>query len=163
MRYEQIRQAPLFLKLLKHINYLCLNGYIQRRYGLIAHDKLGIYRQRSGNTDTLSLAAGKLVRVAAYMVRLQSDHFQQRLDAFYLFFRGTNFMYLHRLADQVAYSKTRIERSVRILKYDLHSLFIWGKLFIRQVGDVIPIEEDLSIRRFIQSKRCSPQRSFAAA
>ena len=54
---EKIGQSQFFLKLLEHVDYLGLDGYIQCGYRLITHNELRIYRQGARNADTLTLSA----------------------------------------------------------------------------------------------------------
>ena len=53
--YEKVGQIELCLQILKKINDLCLDGNVQRRYGFITDDKLGIECQCPRNTDSLAL------------------------------------------------------------------------------------------------------------
>ena len=64
MRDEQIGQIEFFLQILQQIDDLRLNGDIQRRDRLVSHDQLGIGSQCTGKSDTLTLSARKLVRIA---------------------------------------------------------------------------------------------------
>ena len=64
---EQIGDAPFPLDALQQVDDLCLDGYIQRRDRLIADDELGVKGQGTGNGDTLTLSAGELMRVPAYI------------------------------------------------------------------------------------------------
>ena len=77
MRNKQIRHAELFLQILEHIDDLRLNRYVQRGYRLITDDELRIYRQCTGNPDTLPLSTGKLMCIAGRMLRIQSDQLHQ--------------------------------------------------------------------------------------
>ena len=61
---EKIRQVALFLQGFQQVDDLRLNGDVQRGDRLIADDELGVQGQRTGNADTLALAAGELMRVA---------------------------------------------------------------------------------------------------
>ncbi len=72
VRDKQICQLVFFLQILQQIDNLRLNGNIQRGNRLVADDKFGIQRKRAGNADALALAAGKLVRIAILMERLQA-------------------------------------------------------------------------------------------
>ena len=77
MRDEEIRDAQLILQILKHVQNLRLNRYVQSRYRLIADDEGRIHCQRTGNADSLSLSAGKLMCVAHRMLGIQSDGLQE--------------------------------------------------------------------------------------
>lgn len=45
----------------KQVNDLRLNRDIQRRDGFVGNNKIRVENQRSGDADTLALAAGKLM------------------------------------------------------------------------------------------------------
>ena len=57
MGYEEIRHAQLVLQILKHVDDLRLNGYVQRGYGLVADYEFGVYGEGPGYAYTLALAA----------------------------------------------------------------------------------------------------------
>ena len=52
------------LQILKHIDDLRLNRNIECRNRFIAYNEFRIHGKRTGNADTLTLTAGKLVRIA---------------------------------------------------------------------------------------------------
>ena len=54
---KEVSQTSLFLKFFQKVDYLCLNGNVQRRDRLITYDEIRVYSQCTGNTDTLSLSA----------------------------------------------------------------------------------------------------------
>ena len=58
---KKISEFSCLLQFLQHVDDLCLNGNIQSRHRFVTDDKAWIYSQRPGNTDTLSLASGKLM------------------------------------------------------------------------------------------------------
>ena len=57
VRYKEIGEVHRALKILKKVDDLRLNRHIERRYGLVTDNELRLYRERSGNTDPLSLSA----------------------------------------------------------------------------------------------------------
>ena len=60
---KQIGNTQFFLKLLKHIDDLRLNGNIQCRNRLITDDKLRVHSKGACNPDSLPLSAGKLMGI----------------------------------------------------------------------------------------------------
>src|SRR5581483_9722866 len=74
---EHVRQSEVVLKIVEQVDHLGLDGDIERRYGLVEHDQLGIDRQRSSNSDPLALSTGELVREAVYVLGIQSYAAQQ--------------------------------------------------------------------------------------
>lgn len=53
---KYISQVILLLQTVKQVQYLRLDGYVQRGNRLITDDQLGIQGKRPGNIDTLSLS-----------------------------------------------------------------------------------------------------------
>ena len=76
VRNEQQGDVPLALQANDEIQHLRLDGYIERRYGLISNQKLRIQRQRPGNADALALATGKLMGIAMRSLRTQAHESQ---------------------------------------------------------------------------------------
>ena len=70
MADEQIGQPVFFLKILKHLNDLGLQGNIQRRNGLIADYKFRLYGKCSCNGNPLTLSAGELMRILQKILAL---------------------------------------------------------------------------------------------
>lgn len=97
VRNEEVGKVHRLLKLLQKIDYLCLNGNVERGYGLVTYDELGIYGQGARNTDTLTLTARKLVRISLVVIIAQTAPFH-KLDnvILYLAFRN-DLMHVYRL------------------------------------------------------------------
>ena len=57
VRNEEVGEVHRLLKFLQKIDDLCLNGNVERGYGLVTNDKLGVYRQSARDTNTLTLTA----------------------------------------------------------------------------------------------------------
>ncbi len=77
---EQERETEPLLQLLQKVEHARLNRHVEGRDGLVEHDDLGPERQRPCDADALALAAGKLVREACDMVRIQPHQLQQLGD-----------------------------------------------------------------------------------
>jgi hypothetical protein len=75
VRDEQIGETEFLLQVFQNIQHLRLDGHIQRRDRLIANNKLGTQRQRARNTDTLTLTAGKFMRIAAGVIIFEAPLF----------------------------------------------------------------------------------------
>ena len=60
VRDEQERDAEFLLQVLQQVDDLGLDGDVERRHGLIGHQQLGVERERAGDADALTLAAGEL-------------------------------------------------------------------------------------------------------
>ena len=78
---EQVREAELALELLHEIDDLRLNRDVERGYGLVADDQLGVQRERPGEADPLALAAGELVWVARSGVGRKADDLEELPDS----------------------------------------------------------------------------------
>ncbi len=70
---EDEGDAHLLAQLVEERDHLRLDRNVERRHGLIADDQLRLERERPGNRDTLALAAGKLVWIAAHVLRPEPD------------------------------------------------------------------------------------------
>jgi hypothetical protein len=77
---EEISDAEILLKVFKHIDYLRLDGNVQRGDRFVANDEFGLNRKRSGNAYALLLAAGEFVREAVRMLAVEADRFKKLRD-----------------------------------------------------------------------------------
>ena len=66
---KQIGDAELLLQIVEQVENLGLDRNIERAYRLVADDEFRTAGERPGNTDTLTLAAGKLMRVSVEVAR----------------------------------------------------------------------------------------------
>ena len=80
MSNEEISRTELVLELLQQVQNLGLNGHIQSGNRLVADNQLGLKRKCTGNADTLTLAAGKLMRIAVNVLGVQSDNVEKLAD-----------------------------------------------------------------------------------
>src|SRR6185295_9479925 len=65
VRDEQVSEIEPLLKLAEKIEYLSLDGNVERRDRFVAHDELGLERERSRDAYALPLAAREFMGVAA--------------------------------------------------------------------------------------------------
>src|SRR4030088_1524596 len=120
MGNEEIGEPELLLQILQEIDDLGLDRYIQCRHRLIADNEFGFDRERARDTDALALTAGELVRMAAHVIRLQADGFQQIHDALFKLPPGfRQFVNDQGFTNDGADTHARIERRIRVLKDDL--------------------------------------------
>ena len=153
MSDKQIGQPSLLLQIFKHIDDLRLNRYIQCGNRLITDDEFRIYCQRSGNTNSLTLSAGKLMGIAVSMLRIQpylTEHLNNHIISF--LFIGCQMMDINGFSHNIADGHTGIQTCIGILEYNLHFLtirkHIHRDLFLL-VKNHIAIIDDGTIRRFI--------------
>ena len=120
MRNEQIGQAMLGLQVGQQVQHLGLDRHVQRRHGLVGHDEARLQRQRARDGDALALPAGKLVRIAPRVIRLQADPRQQRQHARLAFLGAAKLVDDHAVHDGVAHRATRVQAGIGILEDGLH-------------------------------------------
>src|SRR6266478_5992133 len=77
MGNKEISETEFLLQVLQQIDDLGLDRHIQCRYRFIADDQFRLDGERARDTDALALTAGKLVRIASHMIRLQADGLEQ--------------------------------------------------------------------------------------
>ncbi len=80
MRDQHVGQIALLLQGNQQIEDLRLDGNIQRAGGFIQHDDVRIRRERPGNGDALTLAAGKRMRQTVKIFRSNAHLLRQRLS-----------------------------------------------------------------------------------
>ena len=68
VRDEQIGQPHRLLQILKQVDNLCLDGHVERRYGLVTYDQTGIDRQRAGDANSLALTAREFVGISFVVI-----------------------------------------------------------------------------------------------
>ncbi len=79
---EHVRHAPFLLQIHEQIQNLGLDGYVQGRNGLIAHDELGIHGQRPGQSHPLPLPTVQLMGVHIHIAVGQTAHIHQLAHPF---------------------------------------------------------------------------------
>ena len=117
---EQVGQPELALELLEQVQDLGLDRHVEGRDRLVADDQVGLEDERAGDADALALAAGELVRVAARVLRLQTDEVHHPRDLLPPLGRAPEAVDPQALADAVADRRPRVEARVRVLEDDLH-------------------------------------------
>ena len=78
MRDEEHGDAMLVLQLAQERENAGLHGDIQSRENLVTKQKLGFRHQGAGYGNTLAFAAGKLIRVAPGVARVEPHIVQHR-------------------------------------------------------------------------------------
>src|SRR5260370_2852800 len=71
VRHKKIRRAHAALQIDQEVEDLGPNRDVERRDGFVAYDESGLECQRPGDHDSLALAAGELVRIAAGVLRAE--------------------------------------------------------------------------------------------
>ena len=117
--HEEIGQPKLALQLLEQVQDLGLDRHVERGDGLVADDQVGFEDERPGDPDPLALPAGKLVRVAARVIRREPDEVHHPADLVPSFVRAPESVDPEPLADAVGDRRPRVEARVRVLEDDL--------------------------------------------
>src|SRR5678816_417610 len=160
---EKVGQVHLFLQLLEEIDDLCLNRNIQRRDRLVADNKFRVHGQGARDTDALALPAAKLVWVTVVMILAETHLMEQFINAFALGSALGKFVNFQTFADDIADAHPRVQRSIGILKNDLHLPPRIAEFTLRQGQQVFPLEVNLAAGRLNEPKNGSSQRRLAAA
>ena len=82
MRNKYERDAPFRPEFPDQLENLGLNRDIERGNCLVRDDQVGFRQDGTGDTDSLALAAGKLVRQPAKQALLQADGFEDLVTFF---------------------------------------------------------------------------------
>ena len=117
---EEQREAELPLQILQQVDDLRLDGDVERRDRLVAHDQFGFRGKGPGDADALALAAREFVRPAAQRVARQAHGVHQRRNLRLEF--GSRFgeaEIADRLGQDIADAHARIEAGERILEHHL--------------------------------------------
>ena len=136
MRNENDGQVQVALKIIKQIDDLRTDGYIQSGNGLVTDQQFGIHDQCTGNTDSLPLTARKLVRITGRVLFDKAyclQHFHNFLMIFCLIVEALN---SQALLNDIFNCHTGIQRIDRILEDHLD--------FIHQLtADIFIVNPDL--------------------
>ena len=114
MSNKQIRSTCLLLNILHQVYHLRLNR-------IIRNNQLRVHDQRTGNADTLSLSAGKLMRVSCRMLRSKTNLCQNGFDLLLsLLFALVHMMDIKTLTQNIPNFFSGIQRCHRVLENHLH-------------------------------------------
>src|SRR5436305_1702750 len=94
---------------------------VARSQRLLEHEEVRLDGQGAGEPHTLPLAARELVRVALREARIEAHLLEQGRDASLGVGPARDPMDRQRLGEHLAHRHPRVERTVGVLKYDLHS------------------------------------------
>ena len=121
MCYKEISQAEFFLKIHQKIQNLSLNGNVESGNRFIADNKFRFEHQRTGNSNTLSTSAVKLMRICHIKAGSKTDDFHDMVDPFVHFTTVfANLINDERLGYQLADIHASIQAGIGILKDHLH-------------------------------------------
>src|SRR6478752_5723363 len=136
---EQVGDARPLLDVFDQIKYACLGGHIQSAGRFVADDDFRFHRERPGDRDALSLAAGEFAGVSLTGVCGQTDGVEQFTDSFAA---AGDAGCAERLDQNVLHIQGRVQRGVRILEDDLDVPGDAPPLPTGQLGDAFAAEGD---------------------
>jgi len=163
MNDEDVCKAKLLLQGAHQIKNLRLNRHVKRGHRLIRHYQLGFDCNRSRDSDPLALTSGELVRESSHLVLIQPDAAKRYDDPLALFGSGPHVMNCRPLGDGRADGKSGIERTIRILEYNLELSAHIEEFPTPNRGDVDAFHTYRSRRRLRQTKHGPAEGGLAAA
>ena len=162
MGYEHVSQIKFVLKIFEKVNYLSLYRNVQRRNRFVANDKLRLQSQRSRYTNTLTLSAGKFVRITFVIMSLQAALLHYVQDVIFVICFIHEMMSLNRFTYYFADRQTGRQRRIRILEYHLNLRTNFLHFFIRESTNIVISEEYVACSYLVQSKNTSAHSGFSA-
>ncbi|MPM77690.1 hypothetical protein SDC9_124698 [bioreactor metagenome] len=120
VRHKEVGKPELFLQFFHQVDNLRLNRNVQCGNRFVTHDQFRLAGKRSCNAQPLALPAAHLVRITVLHGRVQLNGTEQFVYTFFYFFRGMPLVVLRNCFAQNRFNGlSRVERAVRILKYQL--------------------------------------------
>ena len=118
MRHNDDSDLPFHGNLLEHFQQLRLNSNIKRGSRFVRYQDLRLCRKRHGDHNTLTHAAGKLLRIVVVaFLRVRDPHRLQHFDGSHAgFLLAAPLVLQNRLRDLIPNGQHRIERCHRFLK-----------------------------------------------
>ena len=156
---EQVGQAKLLLQIFQEVDDLCLDGDVEGGNGLVEDEQIRTQRQRAGDGDALSLAAGELTRPPLGALRIDTDLAQQLGDAPGI----VDAIDPQRLRDDLRNRHPRIERRIGVLEHDLQLAPHGAKLAGRQRLEIAAFEHDRARGRRVQAEDDAAKGRLAAS
>ena len=120
VRDEEIREPELLTQFHEQVHHLRLDRHVERRHGLVEHEKLWLEHERPRDGDPLPLASGKLVRIATEGRRRQPGALEGPAHPLEPLGRRAEAMDYEPFFEDRPDRHPRVERAVGILKHDLH-------------------------------------------
>jgi len=163
VRDKDVRQPQFLLQIHHQVQHLRTHGNVQRGDGFIGDHHVRVKHQTAGDSNTLTLAAGKHVRVAIVMLGFKADfrHHRQRFFTTLLFAeRGVD---QQRLFQNLPHFLTRVQRTIRVLEHNLDFLptqFLRLRIVPEQI---LPLIIQFSAGRRFNHRQQAAQRGFPAA
>ena len=151
------------MEIREEIYHLCLDRDVQRRYGFVEDDELGLNRQCPRNADPLLLAARQFMRIPSGEARIEANLPEQLVDSSVRVLTTCDAVHLQGLTNGCANRHSRVQRPGGILKHDLHPAPQSTHVGPAQGEDVYPVERDPTGSRFDEPHDTTSQSGLAAA
>src|SRR3989442_10699555 len=161
VRDEEIGEAEFALKVLEQVEDLGLNRDVESGNGLVADDQARVQRERAGDADALTLAAGELMWIAVDEVRVEAHDLEQLLCASATRATVADVVDEERLRDDVPDGHAWIERRVGILEDDLQLAPYLTQAGFPHLRQVLTVEDDGTGGRLQQLQNAIPGRRLA--
>ncbi len=160
---EQQRELALVPHAAEQFHDLRLDRHVERADRLVGHQEGRIGRERARDADALPLAAGKLVRIALRMARIEAD--VRKAPRHLGLERGAGGEAVDRetVGDLRADPAARIEAAIRILEDDLHAPAQRAPVAPRDRIEAPALEAHMARGRFQQAEQQPAERALARA
>ena len=161
---EDVGDVVLALQAVEQVEDLGLDGHVECRDGLVAHDDLGAQGQGAGDVDALALAARELVGEAVDMLDVKADLLHEREhERVALLLVGHEAMHDEGLGDEVAAGQTGVQRREGVLEDHLDVLAQLRELLALEVKDVLALKLDGARSCLVEHGHSTAQGGLAAA
>ena len=154
VRYKEVGQPQLVLKIFEQVEGLRLHRHIQCRYRFVADDKLRVQRQRTRDADPLALTAAKRMGIPADILGAKPDGPEKLCHPLLQFSAVHPSVDHQRFPHKLEQCHTRIQGRVGVLEDNLHLLPDSGQSrlvqlsYIDDLSSDLIFEQDLAICRF---------------
>ena len=160
---EHVGEVVLALEILEQVDHLCLHGYVESRYRLVADDELRVHRESARDADALPLSTREFVRIAIGVLGSEANLLQESAHA--RVSRRTLGQLVNRepFTNDRADGHTRVEGRDRILEDDLHIASQFAQLRRAHRAHIPALESDLTGRWLDETENRSTGGGLSAA
>ncbi len=163
VRDEQVGDPPLALELDEAVQDLGLDGHVERAGRFVQHDQAGADGERPREREPLPTASRELVGVLVQAVRRQPDARKERLDPRPGLPSRELELGAQRLPHDLPDPQSGVEGTDRVLEDHLDVAPPQAQLLAAEVGHVLPLEPDLTLRRLVEAGDEPAERGLAGA
>jgi hypothetical protein len=120
MSDEEIREPATLLQVLKQVDDLGLDRNVESRDWLVGNQKLRVHGECAGDADSLPLPTAELVRIPVDCILPETNQPQHLENTLTLLCSTGKPVDLDSFGNDCPDTHPRVQRSIRILKNDLH-------------------------------------------